>query len=46
MWIVLLFGGFLAVGLRRGRTARADTMVLSGSILVVLAYVAAWKHLL
>jgi hypothetical protein len=46
MWVVLLFAGFLVVGLRQGTTRRADAALVAGMTGALVLYVAAWKHLL
>jgi hypothetical protein len=46
MWIVLLFAGFVAVGLRRGTAPGSDTAAAVVLIFVMLMYVSLTKHLL
>lgn len=46
MWIVLVFAGFVVIGLGPSRTTRVDTGLAAGLVVVVLSYIALSRHLL
>ena len=46
MWVVLLFAGFVVVGLRDGGSLRNETSAVATLIVLVLFYVSLTRHLL